>query len=61
MAGELLYTVTGLGHLLNVGRELNDMAQVLSVILMIVTIGLASDKLLFGRIEQRVRERWGLV
>ncbi len=60
MAGELLYTVAGLGHLLNVGRELNDMAQVLSVILVIVTIGLASDKLLFGRIERSVRERWGL-
>lgn len=60
MAGELLYTLPGLGNLLNMGRELNDMSQVLAVILVIITIGLASDQLVFGRIERRVRERWGL-
>jgi NitT/TauT family transport system permease protein len=60
MAGELLYTLPGLGHLLNMGRELNDMAQVLAVILVIVTIGLLTDKLVFGAIEKRVRSRWGL-
>jgi sulfonate transport system permease protein len=60
MAGELLYTLPGLGHLLNMGRELNDMSQVVAVILVIVTIGLASDKLVFGNIEKRVRRRWGL-
>jgi NitT/TauT family transport system permease protein len=60
MAGELLYTLPGLGHLLNMGRELNDMAQVLAVILVIVTIGLLADKLVFGNIEKRVRARWGL-
>jgi len=60
MAGELLYTLPGLGHLLTMGRELNDMSQVLAVILVIVTIGLATDKLVFGAIEKRVRARWGL-
>jgi NitT/TauT family transport system permease protein len=60
MAGELLYTLPGLGHLLNIGRELNDMAQVVAVILVIVTIGLTADKLVFGNVERRVRERWGL-
>ena len=60
MAGELLYTLPGLGHLLNIGRELNDMSQVVAVILVIITIGLVSDKLVFGSIEKRVRERWGL-
>lgn len=60
MAGELLYTLPGLGHLLNMGRELNDMSQVLGVIIVIVTIGLATDKLVFGAIERRVRARWGL-
>jgi NitT/TauT family transport system permease protein len=60
MAGELLYTLPGLGHLLNVGRELNDMAQVMAVILVIITIGLTADKLVFGTVERRVRERWGL-
>ena len=60
MAGELLYTLPGLGHLLNMGRELNDMSQVLAVIIVIVTIGLITDKLVFGAIERRVRARWGL-
>ena len=60
MAGELLYTLPGLGHLLNMGRELNDMAQVLAVIIVIIAIGLLADKLVFGTIEQRVRARWGL-
>jgi NitT/TauT family transport system permease protein len=60
MAGELLYTLPGLGHLLNMGRELNDMSQVVAVILLIITIGLVADKVVFGSIEKRVRERWGL-
>jgi NitT/TauT family transport system permease protein len=60
MAGELLYTLPGLGHLLNMGRELNDMSQVVAVILVIIGIGLAADKLIFGAVEKRVRARWGL-
>lgn len=60
MAGELLYTLPGLGHLLNMGRELNDMSQVLAVIIVIVTIGLITDKVVFGAVEKRVRARWGL-
>jgi NitT/TauT family transport system permease protein len=60
MAGELLYTLPGLGHLLNMGRELNDMSQVLAVIIVIVTIGLITDKIVFGTVEKRVRARWGL-
>jgi NitT/TauT family transport system permease protein len=42
------------------GRELNDMSQVLAVIIVIVTIGLITDKLVFGTVERRVRARWGL-
>jgi NitT/TauT family transport system permease protein len=60
MAGELLYTLPGLGNLLNMGRELNDMSQVIAVILIIIALGLISDKLVFGVLEKRVRERWGL-
>jgi NitT/TauT family transport system permease protein len=60
MAGELLYTLPGLGNLLNMGRELNDMSQVIAVILVIIVLGLISDRLVFGMLEKRVRERWGL-
>jgi NitT/TauT family transport system permease protein len=60
MAGELLYTLPGLGNLLMMGRELNDMAQVVAVILVIIALGLISDQLVFRVLERRVRERWGL-
>jgi NitT/TauT family transport system permease protein len=61
MAGELLYTLPGLGNLLMMGRELNDMGQVVAVMVVIITLGLISDRLVFSVIEKRVRERWGLV
>jgi len=60
MAGELLYVGLGLGHLLTMGRELNDMAQVISVMLIIVLIGLLVDFIVFAPVERRIRERWGL-
>ncbi len=62
MAGELLYYggMASLGHLLTMGRELNDMAQVISVMLIIVLIGLLVDFLVFSPVENRIRERWGL-
>jgi sulfonate transport system permease protein len=60
MAGELLYALPGLGHLLTMGRELNDMAQVLAVIVVIIALGLATDRLVFGTLEKRLRARWGL-
>jgi NitT/TauT family transport system permease protein len=59
MAGELLFVVSGLGHLLDVGRNLNDINLVFSVMLVIVVVGIAVDRLLFGRAEAWIRERWG--
>lgn len=61
MAGELLYALPGLGNLLMMGRELNDMAQVVAVMLLIVVLGLATDRLIFSALERRARERWGLL
>jgi NitT/TauT family transport system permease protein len=60
MAGELLYVSFGLDNLLNMGRELNDMSQVIAIMLVIIAIGLAADRLIFAPIEGRVRARWGL-
>jgi hypothetical protein len=36
------------------------MAQVLSVMVLIVALGMAVDFSLFGVLERRIRERWGL-
>ena len=61
MAGELLYGNAGLGHLLMMGRELNDMSQVVAVMGIIIALGLVVDRLVFAPMERRVRVRWGLV
>lgn len=60
MAAELLYVSLGLGHLLMIGRELNDMSQVIAVMLVIIAIGLIIDRVVFSPLESRIRERWGL-
>ena len=59
MAGELIFVSLGLGHLLQMGRELHDMPQVVAVMAMIMTIGLTFDRLLFAPIEKCVRRQWG--
>jgi len=60
MAGELLFVSIGLGQLLSMGRELNDMSQVVAVMLVIIGIGLLVDRLVFARLSSAVRRRWGL-
>lgn len=61
MAGELLYVSGGLGQLLAVGRELMEISQVLAVMLCIICVGVAIDRLLFQVMETRIRRRWGTV
>jgi NitT/TauT family transport system permease protein len=60
MAGELLFVSLGLGHLLMMGRELNDMSQVLAVMTILICIGLIFDRFVFGKLEAGVAEKWGL-
>jgi NitT/TauT family transport system permease protein len=60
MAGELLFVTGGLGQLLEVGRELGDMSQVVAVMIVIVILGLVSENLLFARAQENLRVRWGL-
>jgi NitT/TauT family transport system permease protein len=61
MAGELLFVSGGLGQLLTAGRELLDVAQVVAVMIAIITLGMLMDRLLFQTVEMRVRRRWGLL
>jgi len=50
----------GLGFLLNVGRQLNDVSQVIAIMLVIMGIGILTEGLVFKRIEDKVMTRWGL-
>jgi NitT/TauT family transport system permease protein len=60
MAGELIFFTLSLGNLLETGRDLNDASQVMSVMVVIIVIGVTIDSLVFGPLERRVRDRWGL-
>ena len=60
MAGEMLSATTGLGQVLMVGRDLADISQVMAVMIIIITLGLTVDKLLFARVESEIRQKWGL-
>jgi NitT/TauT family transport system permease protein len=62
MAAEIYVTILtgfGLGHLLHYGRELNAMDQVIGVMVVIVLIGLLTDKILFSPWERFLHRRWG--
>ncbi len=62
MAAEIYVTLLtgyGLGHLLHFGRELNSMDQVIGIMLVIVVIGLAADKVLFSPRQKFLHRRWG--
>lgn len=61
MAGEMLFITAGLGQLLMIGRELNNIAQVMAIMLTIVLLGVIIDIFIFGTIERRLHQRWGFV
>jgi len=60
IGAELLFSFLGLGFLLNVGRQLNDVSQVIAIMLVIMLIGMAVDGFIFKKIEDKVMSRWGL-
>jgi len=63
MAAEIYVTIlgaNGLGHLLHFGRELHAMDQVVGLMLLIIFIGFAADKVLFSPWERFLHRRWGL-
>lgn len=52
---------TGLGQLLETGRDLSDIALVFSMIIAILLVGVAIDQLLFSPAERAVLRRRGLL
>ncbi len=60
IGAELLFSFLGLGFLLNAGRSLNDVSQVISIMIVIMIIGLVIDSLVFKKLENKVMSRWGL-
>ena len=42
------------------GRDLNDMSQVIAVMILIIALGYMVDGLVFRTAERKLQERWGL-
>jgi NitT/TauT family transport system permease protein len=60
ISGEMIFVSLGLGQLLMMGRDLNDMSQVIAVMILIIAIGYLVDGLVFQTIERRLQQKWGL-
>jgi len=60
ISGEMIFVSLGLGQLLMMGRDLNDMSQVIAVMILIIAIGYIVDGLVFKTIERRLQYKWGL-
>ena len=57
---EMIFLSLGLGQLLMMGRDLNDMSQVIAVMILIIILGYLVDGIVFRTIERRLQEKWGL-
>ena len=60
IGAEMLFSFLGLGDLLNAGRYLNEVSQVIAIMLVIMAIGMVVDGFVFKKIENKVMYRWGL-
>jgi NitT/TauT family transport system permease protein len=56
----LIAASVGLGHILLVGREFQLMDQIIASMITIFAIGLLFDRLIFSKVEDKVRSKWGL-
>ena len=57
---EMIFLTVGLGQLLMMGRDLNDMSQVIAVMLLIIGLGYLVNRLVFRNLESALQRRWGL-
>jgi NitT/TauT family transport system permease protein len=60
VSAELIKSSSGLGFLMQFGREQNDAAQVIGIMVLTILFGLLLDRFFFGLIQKRILVRWGL-
>jgi NitT/TauT family transport system permease protein len=61
ITAEMLYLSLGLGQVLMMGRDLNDMSAVIAVMILIVAIGYVVDGIVFKSVERHLQRKWGLM
>jgi NitT/TauT family transport system permease protein len=57
---EMIFLTVGLGQQLMMGRDLNDMSQVIAVMILIVALGFVVNRVVFRTMERALQNRWGL-
>ena len=61
MSGEVMSASVGLGYTLMMGRNLADINQVMTVMLVIVIIGVLVDRGIFSSVENHILKKRGLI
>ncbi|MCI8771767.1 MAG: ABC transporter permease [Lachnospiraceae bacterium] len=61
MSGEVMSNTVGLGYTLTLGRDLADINQVMTVMLVIILIGILIDKGIFTTLENHILRKRGLL
>lgn len=61
MSGEVMSASVGLGYTLILGRDLADINQVMTVMLVIIALGIIIDKGFFSQVENRLLRKRGLI
>lgn len=61
MSGEVMSASVGLGYTLMIGRDLADINQVMTVMLVIILIGIIIDKGIFSTLENHILRKRGLL
>ncbi len=56
----LMAASVGIGHILLIGREFQAMNQIIASMITIFALGMLFDRVLFMKLEDKVREKWGL-
>ena len=56
----LIAASIGIGHIVLVGREFQLMDQIIASMITVFALGMIFDKVIFAKLEDRVREKWGL-
>jgi len=57
----MIFVSLGLGQLLMMGRDLNDISQVVAVMVVIILIGFCRRRTrFFAVVERNLRRKWGL-
>ncbi len=60
IAAEIIFSIAGLGFLLNLGKHDNDISQVTGILIIVMIIGILVDGFVFKKIEAKILSRWGL-